>query len=59
MGRAAHNTHRATRGPVWAVRGVLPWMVGDGEGCAAVDGLVAVRGVLPGCLATTSLGACD
>ena len=30
-----------------AVRGVLPWMVGDGEGCAAVDGLVAVRGVLP------------
>ena len=30
-----------------AVSGALLSMVGDGEWCAAVDGLVAVSGVLP------------
>ncbi len=47
MGRAAQHTHRAPLARSGAVSGVLPSMVGDGEWCAAVDGLVAVRGVLP------------
>ena len=46
MSRAQH-TQSPPPARSGAVRGVLPWMVGDGEGCAAVDGLVAVRGVLP------------